>query len=154
LSDPNAIDPSHAQASGAERRRAERAPTHLCVDATHLDEPHVLELRQAGRATPRIDRVTNLSRRGLCLESTRRPDVGTHLVLRFEFDGERPALLIGATRWTRLAHASANCDAPPVVHVGVQLVGGSNHAFNCLERALDRAREVTCESVATAGDSR
>jgi len=153
VSDPQtAIDPSPVQISDAERRRAERTATHFCVDAPHLDEPHVLELRQAGRAAPRLDRVTNLSRRGLCLESTRRPDVGTHLVLRFDFDGERPALLIGATRWTRVAHERG--DAAPVVHVGVQLVGGSNHAFTCLERALDRVRAVTCESVATDGGSR
>ena len=147
-------NPSHPAQSDSERRRAPRLPTQLSVDATHLDEPHALELRHAGRHTPRFDRVTNLSRRGMCLQSTRRPDIGTHLVLRFELDGEPPVLLIGATRWARVERSIDTDSEPPVVSVGVQLVGGSNLAFACLERALDRAQTTRFGSVATDGDSR
>ena len=146
--------PSSQECSDSERRRAPRLPTQFSVDATHLDEPHALELRHAGRHTPRFDRVTNLSRRGMCLQSTRRPDIGTHLVLRFELDGEPPVLLIGATRWARVERSVDAGSEPRVVTVGVQLVGGSNHAFACLERALDRAHTASFASVATDDGSR
>jgi hypothetical protein len=148
------VSDAHAQQTSHERRRAPRLPTHFSVDATHLDEPHALELRHAGRPVPRFERVTNLSRRGMCLESTRRPDIGTHLVLRFALDGEDPVMLIGATRWARVERNADGNGEPPVVSVGVQLVGGSNHAFACLERALERVHAASSTLVATDGDSR
>jgi len=155
MSDAQTQQNGSSEAQGdRERRRAPRTPTYFEVDATHLDEPHALDLRHAGRAVPRFDRVTNLSRRGMCLESTRRPDIGTHLVLRCTLDEEAPVLLIGSTRWARVERGAGRTDEAPVVTVGVQLVGGSNHAFTRLEQALDRARTTTCASVATVNDSR
>ncbi len=96
------------------------------------------------------DRVIDVSRRGICLRSYRPPEPGTRILLQMSLAQDpRPVDLVGRVRWTRVEIEPAKTAAPAIADVGVEVVGGSDHALRRFDEAYGLLIESQRQSVAT-----